>query len=98
MISLKRVVTNLHFGKGSPHNVHTLENIAINPNSVVSLHPCNTSEIREIADKFESTLEYTKLTYTLGNKSETILVLGSYNEVLSALSSGVISKRRLLSD
>jgi hypothetical protein len=82
--------------RGLPPNFdYTTEPMVLNPSSIVSISPAvhHSSLIREVNGRTINQNEICEIEYNVGERSEKVLVMGSYIEVLQNTRS---KKRELL--
>ena len=71
--------------RGSPPTFrHNTETLCLNPSNIISIAPANHSRsvLKEINGIPADSFDLSEVEYQAGNRTERVLVLGSYSEIL----------------
>lgn len=72
--------------RGAPPTFkHTTEVLYLNPSSIVSVSPANHSKslLKEVNGMPVNSLDISEVEYTVGGRSERVLVVGSCSEIVN---------------
>ena len=86
MITLQCVSRQSNFKRGLVRETFVTTPISINTNSIISVTPSATQDIREVNGKTSDNYHFTEVVYSVGQSVAKIIVLGEYTQVVKSVS------------